>query len=95
MKTHPVIPPAKLFEDEIKKDITEYEALLAEMKQMERKTGSNQYQELLSAYNNCDSEVIDALECPRWKPWGEWSNCSKCGARKRFRSGCEVGKSKK
>jgi len=92
MKTHPVIPSAKIFEVELKKDATEYEALLAKEKEIDDKIAeeSQQGDKLLAAYAKCEDAKIDTSMCPEWREWGEWTECGECGVQsiKRLRQGC-------
>jgi len=92
MKTHPVIPSAKIFEVELKKDATEFEALLAKEKEIDDKIAESDQraEELLAAHEKCEDAKIDTSMCPEWREWGEWAECRGCGSQftRRSRQGC-------
>ena len=95
MKTHPVVPSAKLFKIELTQDQTEFETLLAREREIDEKIAdqSRNGAKLLADFEKCEDEKIDVSKCPAWKSWGEWTKCGKCGVQsiKRVRSGCISG----
>ena len=66
MKTHPVVPSAKIFDVELKKDAAEFEALLQREKEIDDKIAeeSQQGEKLLAAYAKCEDAKIDTSMCP-------------------------------
>jgi predicted GTPase len=101
MKTHPVIPSAQIMKVELEQDAADYQALLDKAGELNEKIekASNAGPELTEKLANCDNSTAlktAIANCPKWKPWGAWSDiCEQpdmCGLqfKKRLRTGCEA-----